>query len=360
MPEYSQKNISADLPSLRGPRRASHPLPEGVWPVMLTPFRSGGGLDWKAADALVDWYVARGAAGIFTSCLSSEMYRLTSGERLRLAARTARRSAGRVPVAAAGAFGETLSRQADMVKRFADTGVAAVVLTVNQLASEHDTEARWQRRAEALFRLCPDIPLGLYECPEPYPRTLSPKLLRWAAETHRVIFYKDTCCSLRAIRAKLHAAAGTPLAWFNAHAPTLLESLRAGGQGYCGIAANCYPELFAWLCAQFRRHPGACRRLQGFLTLADMSVRHGYPASAKRFLALLGLPIGPSCRVPSAAASPGDDAALILANLRAAVRAAAEKLPAAADLRRPRSRPAGCRRNPGRARNPKAPIIPPR
>ena len=38
-------------------------------------------------DQLVEWYIKQEVAGIFTVCLSSEMYHLTPKERLELAKR---------------------------------------------------------------------------------------------------------------------------------------------------------------------------------------------------------------------------------------------------------------------------------
>ncbi len=294
-------------------------LPRGVWPVMLTPFTDAGAIDWRGVDALVDWYVDAGVAGLFTVCLSSEMYLLSPDERVQLAARVVARAAGRVPVVTAGAFGQTLDEQAQQARRLAGTGAAAVVLTVNQLAAEGDPDAAWQRNTQAMMDACDGIPLGLYECPQPYHRTLSVELLRWAAESGRFRFLKDTCCRIDQIEAKLHAVRGTPLRWFNAHCPSLLHSLRAGGDGYSGIAANFYPDLFVRLCARFADAPAAAGRLQRFLTLADLTIRSRYPASAKRYLGELGLPVGPTCRIPVPAAPADDDEALVLANLREAV-----------------------------------------
>jgi len=283
---------------------------------MLTPFHENGMMDRNGLDALVEWYIEAGVSGLFAVCLSSEMYELTPDERVRLAAHVVNRAAGRVPVVAAGAFGESIAAQADAVKRMAETGVAAVVLTVNQAASEYDSDAVWQTNTEALFTACGDIPLGLYECPVPYHRKLSPELLGWAARSGRVLFLKDTCCDLALIRAKLDAIRGTAMWWYNAHCPSLLESLRGGGHGYSGIAANFYPALFVRLCAEFANQPEEAERLQRFLSLADMAIRHRYPAAAKRWLGMLGLPIGETCRVPVAAARADDDERLVLENLR--------------------------------------------
>jgi 4-hydroxy-tetrahydrodipicolinate synthase len=291
----------------------------GVWPVMLTPFHDNGAINWNGVDALVDWYINAGVAGLFTVCLSSEMYHLSPEERLQLATRVVARAAGRVPVVAAGAFGDTLTQQARMARQIADTGVTAVVLTVNQLAVDSEPDAVWQKNAATLCDACADIALGLYECPQPYHRTLTPELLRWTAQSGRFLFLKDTCCRRDLIEAKLTAIHGTSLRWFNAHCPSLLHSLRAGGHGYSGIAANFYPELFVRLCAVYATHPDEAERMQRFLTLADLTIRSRYPASAKRYLGLLGLPIGSTCRVTVPAPPQDDDEDLMLANLREVV-----------------------------------------
>ncbi len=309
---------SGDRP-LRPSVKVSGETVRGVWPVMLTPFQNDGAVDWDGLDALVEWYLDADVAGLFASCLSSEMYELTPEERVRLAAHVVRRAGDRVPVVAAGAFGESVAAQTDAVKRMAETGVAAVVLTVNQVAAENDSDAVWQANTEAILAACGDIPLGLYECPRPYHRKLTPELLGWAARTGRFRFLKDTCCDLALIRAKLDAVRGTEMGWYNAHCPSLLTSLRLGGHGYSGIAANFYPELFVRLCAAFADRPDEAERLQRFLTLADGTIRHRYPASAKRWLGMLGLSIGETCRVSVPAPRPDDDERLVLENLRAAV-----------------------------------------
>ena len=300
-------------------------LPKGSWPVMLTPFLDDQSIDWHGVDALTDWYIASGSAGLFAVCLSSEMYQLTDDERTVLATRVVRHVAGRVPVVATGTFGGTVEEQARTIMRMAQTGVAAAVVSVNQLACAEEADTVWQQRAEHLLALTGELPLGLYECPNPYHRLLSPDLLGWAGATGRFVFHKDTACELEPIRAKLAAARGTPLSWFNANCQTLLASLQAGGDGYCGIAANVCPELFAWLCRHAESHPDAAQRLQRFLSLVDVAVSRKYPTSAKLFLASVGLPIGPNCRTGTATFR--EDELLVLDHLRGLARETFESLP---------------------------------
>jgi 4-hydroxy-tetrahydrodipicolinate synthase len=270
----------------------------GVWPVMLTPFTSDGAIDWAGVEFLTEWYLDAGAAGLFAVCLSSEMYHLTDNERRTLAARVVRQVAGRVPVVATGTFGGTVAQLTDDILCMAENGVAAVVVNVNQVAEEAEAETVWQERVAQLLAQTGETPLGLYECPRPYHRLLSAEMLGWAASTGRFVFHKDVACAMAPIRAKLAAVQGTPLRWLNANTPTLLDSLLAGGGGFCGTGANIVPALYVWLCRN-ASHPYA-QRLQRFLSIADLALRAKYPASAKVFLSRSGLSIQPTCRAMTA------------------------------------------------------------
>ncbi|HEX2948187.1 MAG TPA: dihydrodipicolinate synthase family protein [Armatimonadota bacterium] len=272
-------------------------IARGVWPTMVTPFSETGGIDWDGVDALIDWYLAAGVAGLFAVCLSSEMYALSPDERLALACHVVHKVDGRIPIVACGTFGGAVSDQAEYVRMMADTGVSAVVAIVCQLAAQDEGDDILQDHLETLVELTPGIPLGLYECPKPYHRLLSAELLAWAAHTERFVFMKDTSCSRQAIRAKIRAVRGTPLRWFNANTPTLLDSLRWGGDGYCSIGANAFPALYVQHCARYAENPARAEQLQEFLTMAEMTIRPNYPTSAKLFLRNSHLPIQLNSRI---------------------------------------------------------------
>ena len=276
---------------------AVYDLAGGVWPVMLTAFTHNKQIDWDGVDRLTDWYIASGVAGLFAVCGSSEMRELTAEERLALAERVVKRSNGRVRVIATGTFGGTIEEQAIFVQRMAETGVVAVVCLVNELAGQDQTDEIWKANVEELLEKTEEIPLGLYECPAPYHRLLSPQLLTWIASTRRFFWLKETSEQLDLIRKKIAAVQGTRLRFYNANTVTLLQSLRLGGNGFSGIAANFCPALFVWLCRHFKEHPQTAERLQRFLSIAGALKGYKYPVSAKQFLALSGMEIGTTCRV---------------------------------------------------------------
>lgn len=283
---------------------------------MLTPFAADGRIDWHALDVLVDWYLAGDSQGLFAACLSSEIFQLSDEERLAVVCRVLSRTGGRVPVIAAGAFvadgGKTTpAALAAAVARLAETGVAAVVILTNQLVAAEVSDDAWLTFAEGLLaRIDGRIRLGLYECPVPYKRVLSPRLTAWAAGTGRFDFLKDTCCDLAQIKAKLAALAGSPLRLYNAHTATLLPGLRAGAHGFSGIGANLVPHLYAWLCRQHRAEPALAEELQAFLTATYPVVSLHYPVAAKAYLGLHGLPVLPVSRTNAHRVDAGDLAAL--------------------------------------------------
>ncbi len=279
-------------PSAPRPR----PVPRGVWPVMLTAFNADKSIDWAGVDQLTDWYIDAGVAGLFTVCLSSEMYELTNDERLALARRVVDRARGRVPVVAAATFAESLGDQAAFVNRMADTGVDAVVCLVCQLAAEGDSDDQWCENAEALMARTGSAALGLYECPLPYHRLLTPTQMAWAASTKRFLFLKETSSRIGTIKAKIDAVRGSAFRFYNANTLTFLASLRMGADGFSGIAANFYPRLWVWLCEHFEDEPETAESLQRFFAIAQELLKHKYPQSAKQFLVQAGMGIETACR----------------------------------------------------------------
>jgi 4-hydroxy-tetrahydrodipicolinate synthase len=267
---------------------------------MLTPFSDDGSVDLDGVDALTEWYLKCGVSGLFSVCLSSEMYNLSDDERLVIAGRVAARTNGRVPVFASGTFGGTSQVQSEFVKRMSDTGVDGVVVIVSQMAEADEDESVWISHVEQVLEATGDVRLGLYECPRPYHRIMEADTLRWCAESGRFDFTKDTSCREAAITAKIEASRGTPLRFYDACAATLLLTLQAGGNGFCGIAANYYADLYVALCGCFRDDPDLGGELHRFLSVAERAVGVGYPGSAKLFLQRSGLPIRIDCRTNQA------------------------------------------------------------
>jgi len=274
-------------------------FPGGVWPVMLTPMTEDRKIDEKGLRALVNWYIENGVSGLFAACQSSEIWHLNFEERVQIARITVEEAAGRVPVVASGHTSDSLEDQAKDITAMWNVGVDAVILLSNRLAGENESDEVWlENWAKLEAMIDPEIKLGIYECPVPYKRLLTPKLITAIAETGRFYFLKDTCCDADQIRAKLACIKGTNLKLYNANATTVLESIRDGAAGFSGIMANFHPKLWVWLCENFEKEPEKANELQQLLSVASLIERQYYPTNAKWHLKnIMGLPMTTKSRV---------------------------------------------------------------
>jgi len=268
--------------------------PKGFIPVMLTPFKDNGDIDYTTLTQLTEVYLQAGAAGLFANCLSSEMFELDADEKLKAIKHVIKVADGKVPVVATGTFGGPINKQADFVKKVYDAGADAVIILASLIADENKSDDIFNQRIFELFDATENIPLGFYECPVPYKRLLSPGQIKLFVDTGRVIYHKDTCLDLDQIKAKLKAGTGNPsFGLYDAYMAHAVESLKAGAAGLSCIQGNFFPELIVWLCNNYANKTLRTEvdQVQQFL-IDNMDVMHNvYPVIAKYWLKKRGLNI---------------------------------------------------------------------
>jgi 4-hydroxy-tetrahydrodipicolinate synthase len=272
---------------------------KGFIPVMLTPFKNNGNIDYDILTQLTEMYLKAGAVGLFANCLSSEMYELDDNEKLQAIKHIINVANGAVPVVATGTFGGPVNKQADFVKKVNDTGTNAVILITSLLADEQEPDIVFNDRLFELFELTGDIPLGFYECPVPYKRLLSAEQLVQFAATGRMVYHKDTCLDINSICEKLKANDVNPnFGLYDAYMGHAVESLKAGSAGLSCIQGNFFPELIVWLCDNYSNTAltEEVNSVQQFL-IDNMDVMHNvYPIIAKYWLHKRGLNISTTTR----------------------------------------------------------------
>src|SRR6476620_1593837 len=153
-------------------------------PVMITPFNLKAKVDLDVVNSLIDFYLAAGVEGFFANCLSSEMFSISEDERLELTKHVVDYVGGRVPVVATGSFGWTIEDKAEFTKQIHDTGVDAVILITGHFAKVDEPDEVLLKNFEKMFALTGNIPLGLYECPAPYKRILTPDVFSKRLDAH--------------------------------------------------------------------------------------------------------------------------------------------------------------------------------
>jgi len=265
---------------------------DGVWPTMLTPYTADNKVDYKGLEELITWYKDKGVDGLFAVCQSSEMFFLSLEERVEIA-RFVKEKAGKdFPVIASGHISDSIEDQINEIKVISTTGIDAFVIVSNRFAGPEESDDVWKENAEKVLNEVPDIPFGIYECPHPYKRLISPELLKWCADTGRFFFLKDTCCDLEQLRAKIDAVKGSQLKIFNANSATLFDSMKFGISGFSGVMANFHPEVYVALTREWKSNPEKAQILSDYAGFSSLAELQYYSVNAKYFLQLEGLNIG--------------------------------------------------------------------
>lgn len=262
-------------------------------PVMITPFNLKAQIDMGMVEYLVDFYLEAGVKGFFANCLSSEMYSISEDERLDLTRHVVRYVNGRVPVVATGSFGLTIPDKALFTEKLHDTGVDSVIMITGHFANVDEPDEVLLQRFEQMFSLTGNISLGLYECPAPYKRVITPEILRTLLATNRLIYHKDTSCSVDQVKAKLAVVEGSRLEFYDAHTPNGVSSMQMGAAGMSSISGNFYPEILVWLCNHVNDESRQedVKWIQEELRRVDPLIHVAYPLSAKYFMQLRGMPV---------------------------------------------------------------------
>lgn len=264
----------------------------GVYPTMVTPFTEDNKIDYNGVKQLLDWYTEKGVDGIFAICQSSEIFYLSFEERLELLKFIMDNKPEGMSIVASGHTSDDLEIQIKEAKAFIETGIDAYVFISNRFASADESDDILFERMEYVANALPEVAFGVYECPYPYKRELTPYVLKKMAESGKYTFIKDTCCNLSKIREKLDAVKGSTIKLYNANAATLLESLRMGCDGYSGVMANFHPDLYSALIkANNEGDNEKAEFLQDLVGFFSVTECQCYPVNAKYYLSLDGLDI---------------------------------------------------------------------
>lgn len=269
-----------------------------IFTTMITPYKKDGTVDYETAEKYVDFYYNSGIDGIFAICQSSEIFYLSLEERIELNRRVYARAKSleassdrRFTVVSSGHISDTLEAQAEELCAVYESGTDALILITNRLDKDNEGDDVFIANAERLISMLPpEAKLGFYECPYPYKRLVTPKILDWALSTGRFYYMKDTCCDAKVIEDRCRQLEGSHFQLLNANCQTLLESLRAGAHGYCGIMCNFHPELYAWLGNNFEKEPEKADLIQAFIgTFGFIEGGLPYPLTAKYNMSLCGI-----------------------------------------------------------------------
>ena len=276
-----------------------------IFTTMITPYKKDGTVDIDTALKYVDFYFENGLDGIFAVCQSSEIFFLSLEERVALnravyqhAKTLERNNQKKLTVVSSGHVSDSLDDQARELCAIAESGTDALILITNRLDINNEGDDVFIANAEKLLKMLPaDVKLGFYECPYPYKRLVTPRILDWCLSTGRFYYMKDTCCDANTIKQRCEQLKGSHFKLLNANCQTLLETMRNGADGYCGIMCNYHPRLYSWLGENFEKDPIRAELVQGVIgTFGFTETGIPYPLTAKYHMTLCGIETGLTAR----------------------------------------------------------------
>ena len=270
-----------------------------IFTTMITPYTNKGEVDYDTALKYVDWYFENGLTGIFAVCQSSEIFYLSLEERVKLnelvykRAKELERIHNRpFTVVSSGHIGDTVEEQIRELNAIWESGTDALILITNRLDPKCEGDEVWIDNCKRILEALPeDVKLGLYECPYPYKRLVSEKILDFCLGTGKFYYMKDTCCDASIIKERCQQLKGSHFKLLNANCQTLLESMRSGGDGYCGIMCNFHPRLYSWLGNNYNKDVKTAELVQSVIgTFGFTESGIPYPLTAKYHMTLCGIP----------------------------------------------------------------------
>lgn len=270
-----------------------------IFTTMITPYKKNGEVDYTTAERYVDWYFENGLTGIFAVCQSSEIFFLSLEERVRLntvvykRAKELEAASGKpFTVVSSGHVSDTLDGQIEELSAIWESGTDALILITNRLAKSDESDSVWIENCKKIIAALPDdVKLGLYECPYPYKRLVSEEILDFCLSTGKFYYMKDTCCDASIIKKRAEQLAGSQFKLLNANCQTLLQSMKDGALGYCGIMCNFHPRLYSIFGEKFNTDMQAAERIQAFIgTFGFIEGGVPYPLTAKYNMCLCGIP----------------------------------------------------------------------
>ncbi len=270
-----------------------------IFTTMITPYKNDGGIDYEMAEKYVDWYFENGLDGIFAVCQSSEIFYLSLEEKEELNARVYKRAKElekrynrKFTVVSSGHTSYTVNDQIKELNAVWNSGTDALILITNRLDPDNESDDVFIENAQKLLELLPaEAKLGLYECPYPYKRLVTPRILDWCLSTGRFYYMKDTCCDASVMAERSRQLKGSNFKLLNANCQTLLQSMRNGADGYCGIMCNFHPKLYSWMGKNFDKYPEKADLIQSVIgTFGFTEDGLPYPLTAKYHMNLCGIP----------------------------------------------------------------------
>ena len=276
---------------------------EGVYPALITPFRSTSAgateIDFAALEELIEWHLQCGVSGFVVYGTTGESATLTAEEKLAITKRSLEVVKGRVPVVAGTGTNNTETSVA-FTKQVKELGVDAV-LAVAPYYNKPSQEGLYQHFTA--IAEC-GLPVVLYNVPGRTVTSISVETFARLAENPAIVACKQAVDSVSELMA-LSAACADKINILAGDDPLVYAVLASRGTGVISASANVIPEEMVAICRYYQSGDTAnsLKAQQDALPMIKALFAETNPTPAKAALKMMGKISDDAVRLPLVPAS---------------------------------------------------------
>ena len=222
---------------------------QGSFVALVTPMSPGGGIDFHALEALIEWHVESGTNGIVSVGTTGESATVSVAEHIEIIEKTIYLVDGRVPVIA-GTGGNSTQEAIELTQTASKLG-ADYALIVTPYYNKPNQEGLFQHFIKIADSV--DIPQILYNVPSRTACDLRPETVSRLANHQNIVGIKEALDSPERL-AELVGISQAILDQKNfsilsGDDPSFNSFMAHGGDGVISVAANIIPKHISQICS---------------------------------------------------------------------------------------------------------------
>ncbi len=215
---------------------------QGTFVVMVTPFTSGGKVDYRSIRKNIEWWIEQRIHGLIPLGSTGEFASLSDAEKKQITETVMEAVNGRLPVVV-GATAETTEKAIEYTAQAMELGAAAALILPPYYYAPSQEEIYWHYRriSEAV-----DLPIMIYNNPFTANVDIQPETIARMAELPHIDYVKESSGDIKRI-ASIRQLSDDRITVFCGWEDMAWESFAVGAQGWVCVIGNILPRVAAEL-----------------------------------------------------------------------------------------------------------------
>ena len=222
---------------------------QGSFVALVTPMSPGGGIDFHALEALIEWHVESGTNGIVSVGTTGESATVSVAEHIEIIEKTIYLVDGRVPVIA-GTGGNSTHEAIELTQTASKLG-ADYALIVTPYYNKPNQEGLFKHFIKIADSV--DIPQILYNVPSRTACDLRPETVSRLAKHQNIVGIKEALDSperlAELVRISQAILDQKNFSILSGDDPSFNSFMAHGGDGVISVAANIIPKHISQICS---------------------------------------------------------------------------------------------------------------